>query len=454
MSVDCFLESIGLQMDTPAEFDHTVMSPAARRASMATPRSAGIRLKRSAKRTGATPRLTPSTIKRLTMHPSENWVSRMLADPIHRDLPIRLVAAYAEAPRLRMLQEATSAAQQMATQLYYALEKLEQDVNTNNPKLFEIARQSPNVRKTIVTKSLHKLQEKCELEAELKWQSFVAEHAAQLGGELKSFRQMLCADITQVNEEVWRVNSSRASVEQAFEASGLAAKASIRSGDRVALKKELARRQELYRISNELQHWRLKSYSGSSILLDYPGLGEIRLHLGDELESGGLAITSSAFSFHSATGEEQSIAMALLRGGDALQAVSKMSSTRAIPGTLAQISLRSQRIHSFFREMTLLRRRAHLPYLVELRSRSDGQVVVKVTFLKKQSDARHFEIQFLVNAHYPFASLPYSIEFTESVSETLRSHVAEIVSAALGGHDGNGFRPITSVCNALVQFLG
>ena len=221
----------------------------------------------------------------------------------------------------------------------------------------------------------------------------------------------------------------------------------------------------MYEVLKDLHAWGLKEVNGTSVTISYPKTCNIVIQLGDALPTGGRSILSSQVVFpekmeDSITGKFAPFIATLLQNSDITHMCSTLASTRDIPGLLRQVSVRVQRVVSMTKEIFRLQGQHHQPFLVELQasSKTAGSlttpVIAKVTFLKRSTGMRYFEIHFGLTCYYPFDTFTYRFVGSSSASETLRSHVEEIVATASAGQSGTGFRPISSVCEALIQFLG
>ena len=128
-----------------------VSSASAKTTDFTTPSRSTAHKRLSMKKGRATPRLTPSAISRLTATRSENWAALMLADSTQRDVPVKLVAAYAENPLLENLNTFFERINKSLVDVGYENERLKQMLSSNTPPIFEILKSASSARRSILS---------------------------------------------------------------------------------------------------------------------------------------------------------------------------------------------------------------------------------------------------------------------------------------------------------------
>ena len=256
----------------------------------------------------------------------------------------------------------------------------------------------------------------------------------------------------------------------------------VNSTEKTELNQKIQTQQEAYHILKELFPWNLSQITRNMMKLSFSSISSVTLRLGDPVATGGRSIIQANIEFPSSSRidseyiagipvsimpQARQYIQILLRTRSIQNLWASVRDTRHLPAILCQYSAHLQRSSTLIRELYRLRMHYHLPYLVEIFQNNDDvhfgdstdsnmeqfPLLSRLIFLRKSDLSHNFEIIFGLSSNYPFDPIKFSLRGLRK-GDPLRSHVEEIIVSASQGHTGTGCSPITSVCEALVQFLG
>jgi hypothetical protein len=244
----------------------------------------------------------------------------------------------------------------------------------------------------------------------------------------------------------------------------------------VLSEKELRYSQESFHVLKELHPWKLANLSRDQVSVQYSHICAINFQLGVSLQKGGREVKNSAILFNTTKPSNRTFVSGiplevvpqarewvavLLQTRKARDQLSSLKESSQISSLLFDFSTHYQRSLNLIREIYYLQIHHNLPYLVQVNQNDTNlfhqeeadPLIAKVTFLRHSDWSRSFEISFGLSSQYPFGPLRYHLSGLR-VDDPLCSHVQEIIRTASAGHTGTGCKPITSVCEALVEFIG
>jgi hypothetical protein len=296
---------------------------------------------------------------------------------------------------------------------------------------------------------------------------------------------MLSSDIAILSESVDQIGRSSAKIDENFaRPKERYEQYSIKStvDEKPELVKKIQAQQQSYHILKSFFPWNLGQLTRNMIKLNFSSICNVSLRLGDSVPTGGRAIVQANIEFPTTSRDDNDFVAGiplaampqarqfiqfLLRTRSIQNLWASVRDTRHLPSILSQFSAHLQRSSTVIRELYRLRMHYHLPYLVDVIQNNDDvqlgesgdssleqfPLLAKLTFLRNSDLSHYFEITFGISSNYPFESIKFSLRGLRN-GDPLRSHVEDIVVSASHGQSGTGCSPITSVCDALVQFLG